>query len=238
MPRMVLLIHVPDDVLGCHPVTAYVHMPKICNAVEQICICILYITDRLRLYHAGDQIHKFMMSFTDGRDAGMLLVSHFSLLTGMAVPIWLSPVTTSAASARRDIPSRSELQHLTQNSIGRVGGASNPLPLTAFAGIMVLGIADSAASAVGRRYGRHRICIGTNKTVEGTLGAALLTLLGWALLAIAFQSHLSHSASASWDGLAGAKLLISTLLSCLLEASTTQLDNIFMSLHYLAMLSL
>ena len=189
--------------------------------------------------NAGDHIHKFMMSFTDNRDSGLLLVSHFSLLTGMAVPIWLSPITTSHVNPRHDAaPSQVDLRHVTKTSIGSSNAAVVPLPLTAFAGIMILGIADSAASAVGRRYGRNRICIGTNKTVEGTLGAALLTLLGWALLAIIFQSHLSHSASASWDGLAGAKLLISTLLSCLLEASTTQLDNIFMPLHYFAMLSL
>lgn len=181
------------------------------------------------------------MSFTDGRDAGILLVSHFSLLTGMAVPIWLSSITTTSASPRHDA---SDLSHLDLQTFGRSTianprtEADTPLPLTAFAGIMILGVADSAASAIGKKYGRHRICIGTKKTVEGTLGAALLTLLGWALVAMVFQSHLSNSASATWDGMAGAKLLTSTLLSCLLEASTTQLDNIFMPLHYFAMLSL
>ena len=180
------------------------------------------------------------MSFTDGRDSGMLLVSHFSLLTGMAVPVWLSTVTTTPTTTRRDM---TDLVQLTgRDPIASEQFISNSnvtaLPLTAFAGIMILGIADSAASAIGKRYGKHRICLGTSKTVEGTLGATLLTLLGWALLAIVFQSHMSNSVTAAWDGTVGVKLLISTLLSCLLEASTTQLDNIFMPLHYLAMLSL
>ena len=39
---------------------------------------------------AGAQLHRFMMSFTYSRDAGALLVSHFSLLTGCAVPVWLA----------------------------------------------------------------------------------------------------------------------------------------------------
>ena len=39
---------------------------------------------------AGPPLHKFMMSFTDGRDSGLLLVSHFSLLTGCAVSVWLA----------------------------------------------------------------------------------------------------------------------------------------------------
>ena len=190
--------------------------------------------------HAGDKINAFMMSFTDGRDSGMLLVSHFSLLTGMAVPVWLSTVTTTPTTTRRDM---TDLVQLTgRDPLHTEPFASNSsvtaLPLTAFAGLMILGIADSAASAIGKRYGKHRICLGTSKTIEGTLGATLLTLLGWAMLAIVFQSHMSNSVTAAWDGTVGAKLLISTLLSCLLEASTTQLDNIFMPLHYLAMLSL
>lgn len=49
----------------------------------------------------------------------------------------------------------------------------------AFAGIVVLGIADSAASAIGRRFGRRRI-LGTRKTLEGTLGGVTLTLAAWA----------------------------------------------------------
>lgn len=51
----------------------------------------------------------------------------------------------------------------------------------AFAGIMVLGIADSAASAIGRRFGRRRI-LGTRKTLEGTLGGITLTLAAWAVV--------------------------------------------------------
>ena len=43
-----------------------------------------------RFRSAGPPLHTFMMSFTDGRDAGLLLVSHFSLLTGCAVSVWLA----------------------------------------------------------------------------------------------------------------------------------------------------
>ena len=178
------------------------------------------------------------MSFTDGRDSGLLLVSHFSLLTGMAVPVWLSTVTTTPTTTRRDMTDLVQLTGRDPIQLEPSNSSVTALPLTAFAGIMILGIADSAASAIGKKYGKHRICVGTSKTLEGTLGATLLTLLGWALLAIVFQSNMSNSVTAAWDGTVGAKLLISTLLSCLLEASTTQLDNIFMPLHYLAMLSL
>ena len=78
-------------------------------------------------------------------------------LAGMAMPVWLSAVSSTPV------------------------GACVPALSTTFSGIMVLGIADSAASAIGRRYGRHRI-LGTRKTLEGTVGAVLCTVVGWLVL--------------------------------------------------------
>jgi dolichol kinase len=75
----------------------------------------------------------------------------------MAAPVWLtSAAVTPAGECVRDLA-------------------------LAFAGIVSLGVADSAASAVGRRYGRHRI-LGTRKTLEGTLGGITLTLAAWAVI--------------------------------------------------------
>ena len=76
---------------------------------------------------------------------------------GMAAPVWVSAVSSTPV------------------------GACVPALSTTFSGIMVLGIADSAASAIGRRFGRRRI-LGTRKTLEGTLGAILCTVVGWLVL--------------------------------------------------------
>lgn len=35
-------------------------------------------------------MHQFMNAFTDHRDSDLLIVSHFSLLLGCALPIWMS----------------------------------------------------------------------------------------------------------------------------------------------------
>lgn len=126
-------------------------------------------------------------------------VSHFSLLVGMAAPIWM----TAARSEE---------------------GIQNPA--SAFAGVAILGIADSAASIMGRKLGRHRI-LGTRKTLEGTAGGIVCNTLFWGVLS-GFTScgrSLGHYALASG-------------LSCLLEASTTQLDNIFLPLHHMTLLLL
>ena len=78
-------------------------------------------------------------------------------LAGMAAPVWVSAVSSTPV------------------------GACVPALSTTFSGIMVLGIADSAASAIGRRFGRRRL-LGTRKTLEGTLGAILCTVVGWLVL--------------------------------------------------------
>jgi dolichol kinase len=64
--------------------------------------------------------------------------------------------------------------------------------------------------------------------VEGTLAGAAATLLAWALLAAASGQRLG---AVSW-----AKLWGATMLSSLFEAVTPQLDNLFVPLHYYAVL--
>ncbi|KAJ8423219.1 hypothetical protein Cgig2_026652 [Carnegiea gigantea] len=43
-----------------------------------------------RIWPFGEMIHHFMNAFTDHRDSDLLIVSHFSLLLGCALPIWMS----------------------------------------------------------------------------------------------------------------------------------------------------
>ncbi|PRW21040.1 dolichol kinase EVAN [Chlorella sorokiniana] len=178
-------------------------------------------------------IHRFMTSFTDARDSGPILITHFTLLLGMAAPVWLSNALSSSSNS--------------SCTDGRVDGAAELgqqqlLWLAAYAGIMVLGFGDTAASAVGSLFGRHRLCHGSNKTVEGTAAAVVATLAAWAALA-AFGSVSLGSAGAASAGLAQlqqlgvwVRLAGATVLSCLLEGVTTQLDNVFMPLHYFALL--
>ncbi|XP_068339540.1 dolichol kinase EVAN isoform X1 [Pyrus communis] len=43
-----------------------------------------------RIWPLGQSVDKFMNAFTDHRDSDLLIVSHFSLLLGCALPIWIS----------------------------------------------------------------------------------------------------------------------------------------------------
>ena len=60
--------------------------------------------------YAGPRIHEFMTSFIDSRDAGALLVSHFSLLAGEQVSL-----CTATYGDLRD-------QHVTGLTLGWEGG--------------------------------------------------------------------------------------------------------------------
>lgn len=104
------------------------------------------------------------------------------------------------------------------------------------------GFGDTAASAVGSLFGRHRLCKDSSKTWEGTAAAVVATLAAWAALALLGTAALGDAAAGAaglaqlqqlgvWVRLGGA-----TVLSCLLEGVTTQLDNVFMPLHYFALL--
>jgi dolichol kinase len=42
------------------------------------------------IYPLGHIVHQFMSAFTDHRDSEILIVSHFSLLLGCALPKWMS----------------------------------------------------------------------------------------------------------------------------------------------------
>ena len=98
------------------------------------------------------------------------------------------------------------------------------------------GFGDTAASAVGSQLGRLPICRGCTKTVEGTAAAVAATMAAWWVLAVAASTAAAGGGvriGGSWGQLAGG-----TVLSCLLEATTDQLDNIFMPLHYFALLCL
>ncbi|EEE56282.1 hypothetical protein OsJ_05340 [Oryza sativa Japonica Group] len=60
-----------------HPVAVLIFSPAIIFQVWEI-------------YPLGHIVHQFMSAFTDHRDSEILIVSHFSLLLGCALPKWMS----------------------------------------------------------------------------------------------------------------------------------------------------
>lgn len=44
----------------------------------------------MRIPPLGKFVHRYMTAFTDTRDSELLIISHFSLLLGCAIPLWLT----------------------------------------------------------------------------------------------------------------------------------------------------
>ncbi|KAG0628467.1 hypothetical protein M758_1G029100 [Ceratodon purpureus] len=105
--------------------------------VETIRVC--------RIPPLGEKIHTFLEAFTDSRDSGVLIISHFSLLLGCAIPVWLSSTT------------------------------AEDRPLAAYAGILSLGIGDTMASVIGYNFGSMRLSKMSQKTWEGTIAGIAST---------------------------------------------------------------
>jgi dolichol kinase len=161
-------------------------------------------------------LSHFMYKFTDDRDGGRLTISHLSLVLGIAVPLWLSleqtPLCPGAPFEKRGC---------ARGGAGEVHFAAQPLPLAAWTGLLTLGVADSVAAAVGSTLGRTRVHATAHKSVEGTAAAALSL---WACLAAAVVAGVARGQVATW------RLPWVCFLSCLLEAVTTQLDNLVLPL--------
>lgn len=152
----------------------------------------------------GPVVHRFMASFVDERDRGVVFTTHLTLLVGMAVPIWITSHDDD------DDDGMLERERLVS-------------------GIAIIGIGDAVASVVGSLVGRVSICRGSTKTVEGTVAGAMATWVCMRLL-------LLQGGGGGGGGGAMVRWGVATFLSSLLEASTSQLDNLFIPLHFYTVL--
>ncbi|XP_024031450.1 dolichol kinase EVAN [Morus notabilis] len=162
---------------------------------------VLEIVRVWRIWPLGQPVHQFMNAFTDHRDSDILIVSHFSLLLGCALPIWMS----SGYSDR---------------------------PLAPFAGILSLGIGDTMASMVGYKYGVLRWSKTGKKTIEGT-AAGITSVLATCSVLLPVLASTGYIVTEHWSS-----LVVAVIVSGLLEAYTTQLDNAFIPLVFYSLLCL
>ena len=168
--------------------------PQLLSLALGVALALMVAAEALRaagLPRVAPFLGSFMDKFTDARDGGAVTVSHMSLLLGIVAPMWLAGVS----------------------------GERRP-PLAAWAGLLTLGVADTAAAAVGSTWGRVRVHRTSRKTIEGTAAAAASL---WATLAVVCAARWAGGAAAalcaSW------RLALLAVLVALLEASTAQLDN-------------
>lgn len=146
-------------------------------------------------------ISQAFSPFLDEKDDGPLVLSHVYLLAGVSSPLWLTPCP------------------LEEAKIGEAWRANMVLPL--LAGVLAVGVGDTAASVGGTYFGRRRWA-GTKKTVEGSLCGIVAQLV---VVGVLVGSGLVHLSMAGWG-----RLVVSTAFVAVVEALTDQVDNIVLPL--------
>lgn len=137
---------------GFHIMTVVMFVPALAFQADflrisfALALGVFVLVEAIRVWRIpplGEKIHTFLKAFTDSRDSDVLIISHFSLLLGCAIPVWLSSTI------------------------------SKDRPLAAYAGILSLGIGDTMASVVGYNFGSMRLSSLSKKTWEGTIAGIL-----------------------------------------------------------------
>lgn len=186
---------------------ALLTQPSLLSVALAVAFAVLAAVEVVRLANVSGisaQVHHFMSSFVDARDAGAFYVTHFTLLLGLAIPIWLTCAYPKTSDSGTTLPS--------------------------LAGILSTGIGDAAASIIGSSFGKIRIARDSRKTVEGTL-AGMTAMLTSIFVFYLYEGHWTMKTLHGYNN-----LVVCTLLSALLEASTDQFDNVFVALHFFSLL--
>jgi dolichol kinase len=188
-----------------------------CSAVL---LCAFVLCEYVRIQGRGSQfsvqVTRLLRSFTDARDSGTFIISHLSLLVGLSVPVWLHSTKFDSAPDK-----------------------CIPEALLLSSGTMALGIADVLGVLIGRRFGVIAICKGSKKTLEGTVSA----IAGTVVFALAWDHAMSGGASGSTALLTSqtcqgklTSFVLACVATCLLEAFTLQLDNLYVPLFFYLLL--
>lgn len=169
-----------------------------------------------------EHVHRFMALFIDSRDHGTLYMTHLTLLLGLAVPIWLS-------QSHHDHRYHNKNSSLKPILNGKYVNSRDTMILS-FAGIIATGVGDAVASIIGTLYGTMRLSHTTPKTVQGTC-ASIVSMMGCWYVVDSLALLGTPRSATEWM-----MLCVVTTASGLFESITDQFDNVFVSVHYYALL--
>ncbi|XP_014772611.1 dolichol kinase [Octopus bimaculoides] len=164
---------------------------------------LLFLLEQFRMYKIpplSSSLESSLSLFLDEKDSGPLLVSHIYLLVGFSVPVWLS---TAAGHSR------------TPEDY-----------VSCFAGLLTLGVGDTAASVVGIRYGKTKLPGNSRKSVEGTLASIVAQIMGVGCLNYFVSVPLTP------------RILFTLSSASFYEAFTDQIDNLTLPLFTYSLLRL
>ncbi|KAH8415776.1 hypothetical protein KR222_000845, partial [Zaprionus bogoriensis] len=171
-----------------------------------IALAVFVVVELLRLLQLpplGATLLQAFDAFRDVKDAGQLALTPFCLLIGCALPLWLTVCPCECTA--------------------------NPRQLALLAGVLAVGVGDTAASVVGSTLGRHKWNNST-RSLEGTAAFVASVLLSVWLLQLCCLLTLTP---AQWF-----VTLFAALNSALVEAFTDQVDNLVLPLVFYILVGL
>eukprot|EP00127_Corallochytrium_limacisporum_P006020 Clim_evm9s216 gene=Clim_evmTU9s216 len=169
----------------------------------------------------GMAIDSFLQPYAiSSRDSGPLIMSHFYLLIGCALPIWImSPAVESVISARN-----------VGTSVDIANNAKVAAYTAAYAGILSIGVGDAMAVLIGLKYGKMQWPgQSQSRTVLGSLAFVISSFLAFCIIVTIEELPVTRITEVS--------VLLSCILGALLEAYTPHNDNLFIPIFTIAALT-
>ena len=142
---------------------------------------------------------------------GGIVVSHMALIVGCAAPLWIASAATPAIS-----PSKKQSSSLFHVILSLLG-------------VICLGVGDAVGALVGRYYGRQRPWWGRQgRTLEGSVSMLVSMILSTHVLTLAVRRILLSETDSSQSLMT--TIMPSLIFMTILEAYTTQIDNLVLPL--------
>jgi dolichol kinase len=165
--------------------------------------------------------HHHPKRTSGGGGGGGIVVSHMALIVGCAAPLWIANAATATTLS--------------------VNHQSSPLyVILSLLGVICLGVGDAVGALVGRYYGRQRSWWGRQgRTLEGSMAMLVSMILFTQALTGVLQgimkSQTENDSKKSHDNNNNDNHTVTTILPSLifmtiLEAYTTQIDNLILPL--------
>lgn len=176
----------------------------VASGVALAAFILLELMRIIRLEPFAETLQQAVKSFADEKDAGIVAMTPIYLLVGFSLPIWLHPCPCDLTDA----------------------AGFELLPL--MAGVISVGLGDTAASVIGSKFG-HIHWPNSIKTIEGTIAAFVVQVVVLPLLI--------YLEFVQFSTLLIAKYTATVAINSIVETFTDQVDNLVLPLLTFILLS-
>ncbi|XP_025829882.1 dolichol kinase isoform X3 [Agrilus planipennis] len=147
----------------------------------------------LKIEPLGPILQDGFHVYSDEKDVGSIALTPIYLLVGCSLPLWIHPDPCDVVDS----------------------AGFNLLPLTS--GLLTIGIGDAAASAMGKKFGKHK-WPGSQKTFEGTIACILSQLI-----MVFIFNRIGYAA---FTPVQIGRIIFGIIFCSYVEAVTDQIDNL------------